>query len=221
MMPSKVINQEEPRMAFPARKFVDHFTYAQYLTWPQGERWELIHGVAYDMRPAPGSAHQHVLGELFAEFRNFLHDHPCQAFLAPFDVRLPEGEETDAKLDTVVQPDLSIICDPAKIDRQGCKGVPDLIIEVLSPYTEKKDRLEKFALYEQHGVKEYWLVHPLERFVEIYRLNATGTYGRPELYNSDESIAVKLFPGLTIDLNIIFGNELPPEPIEHRKERRI
>lgn len=115
------------------------YTYGDYLTWPDEERWELIEGVPYDMTPAPSTNHQRILGELFRQISTFLLDRDCEVFIAPFDVRLPEGDEADEQIITVVQPDIAVICDPAKIDRRGCRKAPDFIIEILSPSTAAKD----------------------------------------------------------------------------------
>jgi Uma2 family endonuclease len=194
-------------MSRPAPKMEDTFTYGEYLTWPETERWELIHGVAYDMSPAPSTGHQSILLELAVEFRNFLRGKSCQVYIAPFDVRLPEKNEADEKIKTVVQPDIAVICDPSKIDDKGCKGAPDLVIEILSPSTAKKDMQEKLALYEHYSVKEYWIVHPSEFLIEVFRLNDQDIYGKPAIYASDDLLPVRLLPGLEIDLAVVFDLE--------------
>jgi Uma2 family endonuclease len=194
-------------MSRPAKKIEDTFTYGEYLTWSGTERWELIHGVTYDMSPAPSTEHQSVLLELAVAFRNFLRGKSCQVYIAPFDVRLPESGETDEEIKTVVQPDISVICDPSKIDDKGCKGAPDLIIEILSPSTAKKDTQEKLALYEQCGVKEYWIVHPSEFLIEVFHLNDQDVYSKPTIYASDDLLPVKLLPDLEIDLAVVFDLE--------------
>jgi Uma2 family endonuclease len=192
-------------MGLPAKKQAVTFTYDDYLTWPDTQRWELIHGVAYDMSPAPSTEHQTLLLALAAEFHNFLKGKPCQAYIAPFDVRLPEENESDEEIETVVQPDIAVICDKSKIDSKGCKGAPDLIIEIISPSTAKKDTQDKFTLYERHGVKEYWLVYPAEHIVEVFVLGENGVYGRPKIYAADDLLTVGLFPGLEIDLAVVFS----------------
>ena len=192
-------------MSRPALKLAERFSYRDYVTWPANERWELIHGEAYDMSPAPSPEHQRVLLELAAEFRNFLRGKPCQVYIAPFDVRLPERNECDDELDTVVQPDISIICDHAKIDRKGCRGAPDLIVEVLSPATARKDLTEKLNLYEQHGVPEYWIVYPFDQMLTVFTLT-DGAYSKPMIYSNGERVSVGVLPGLEIDLHEIFGD---------------
>ncbi|EXJ14037.1 Uma2 family endonuclease [Imhoffiella purpurea] len=164
-------------MPLPLRN-PDRHTYADYLGWPEDQRFELIEGVAYAMAPTPTRQHQRLVGELFRVIADALEGSGCEVNIAPFDVRLPEGDEADGDIDTLVQPDISVVCDPAKLDDRGCRGAPDWIVEVLSPATAGHDQVRKLSLYERHGVKEYWLVHPVDRVVIIYRLEA-GAYGRP------------------------------------------
>ena len=146
------------------------FTYGDYRQWEGDDRWELIDGEAFDMSPAPSRLHQEVVGGLYSQIRAFLDGHPCRAYVAPFDVRLPEGEELDDAVETVVQPDISVICDASKLDDAGCRGAPDWIVEVLSPQTSVRDQVQKRDLYERHGVREYWIVHPADRVLTTYRL---------------------------------------------------
>ncbi|QQK81994.1 Uma2 family endonuclease [Salicibibacter cibi] len=185
---------------------VNRYTYRDYLQWDDGERWELIHGVPYNMSPAPSRIHQKVLGEIFGEFRDYLKDKSCEVYLAPFDVRLPSQDQAD-DTDNVVQPDISIICDPDKLDHKGCNGNPDLIVEVLSPSTAKHDRLRKFTLYEENGVQEYWIVDISNETVEVLSLNQ-GQYERVNVYgNEDEDedeITSQLFDSFSLDLQTVF-----------------
>jgi Uma2 family endonuclease len=173
------------------------------------------------MSPAPPTEHQRVSRRLLVQFDHFFSQGPCEVFSAPFDVRLPEGSELDEAIETVVQPDISIICDPSKIDEKGCRGAPDLIIEVLSPSTAKKDMQEKLTLYEHHGVKEYWIVHPSEQLVEVFIPDEQGTYGRPKIFAADDLLPVSFFPSLEIHLARIFGiehtEEEPETPTEERE----
>lgn len=166
-------------MSLPKRDTQRH-TYGEYRHWPDDVRYELIDGSAYAMAPAPSRRHQEVLGELFRQVANALEGHSCRAFIAPFDVRLPRGAEADDEIETVVQPDLAVVCDQAKLDAQGCRGAPDWVIEVLSPVTAGHDHIQKRAVYERAGVREYWLVHPSDRIVTVYRLDG-GRYGAPEV----------------------------------------
>lgn len=180
------------------------FTYGDYLTWPEDERWELIDGEAFAMTPAPSVLHQRVVREILTQINPLLRHGPCEIFAAPFDVRLPEAGEADKEIVTVVQPDLAIICDPAKLDDQGCRGAPDMIIEIISPSTAARDQIYKVALYEKHGVREYWLVHPTDRLVTIRRLEASGRYGLPQIHEAKGRLPVATLPGLEIDLDEVF-----------------
>lgn len=191
-------------MSDPAQQLEKKYTYADYLTWPSDRRWELINGIVYSMAPAPSKTHQEISRELITLFNVYLKNKPCQLFHAPFDVRLSENTENEIDIHTVVQPDLLVVCDEEKLDEKGCKGAPDLIIEILSPATAVRDMKEKLYLYEQHGVKEYWIVHPMNRLVEIFRTGETGEYKRPEVYANKEVIKVGLFPDLDISLEDIF-----------------
>ena len=191
-------------MPQPKRQLEEQFTYGDYRTWPDNERWELIDGVAYDMSPAPSRSHQDICGELFFQFRSQLAGRTCRAYLAPFDVRLPQSDEADDDIDTVVQPDIVVVCDRNKLDDKGCKGAPDLVIEILSPYTAHKDLNEKFRLYERVGVKEYWIVHPLDRTVMVFRRDG-DSFGHPAMFAGDDSIPVPMFGELIIDLKQVFS----------------
>ena len=188
-----------------ALKREERFTYGDYLTWDDDQRWELIDGVPYNMSPAPTVRHQLILGELHRQVANWLLDKPCQVFIAPFDVRLPEDDESDEQVETVVQPDLSIICDKSKLDEAGCRGAPDLIVEILSPSTAHKDLKVKFERYERARVQEYWIVDPNGSTVQIYTLGAEGRYGRPEAYGAVDRVSVGIFPDLEIDLAVVFA----------------
>src|SRR5260221_3048196 len=186
------------------------YSYSDYLTWQWTEMAELIHGKIYKMSPAPTSIHQKVSGRLFLEIGNFLKGKKCQLFSAPFDVRLPLSpkKNSDREITTVVQPDLCVVCDPSKIDERGCLGAPDWIIEILSRHTSAKDLREKFDVYEEAGVREYWVVHPQEQTILIYSLDEKGKYKsllKPLV--STDSVTPMTLPGLIIQLADVF----PPE----------
>ncbi|MFW6029628.1 MAG: Uma2 family endonuclease, partial [Halanaerobiales bacterium] len=134
------------------------YTYSDYLNWTDGKRYELINGQVYTMSAAPYRRHQSISGELFRQIANYLFDKKWDVYDAPFDVRLPEGEEDKDEILTVVQPDIVVVCDEDKLDKRGCRGAPDLIIEIISPSSAGRDRKDKRDLYEKHGVREYWLV---------------------------------------------------------------
>lgn len=182
----------------------DRFNYGDYLKWPEDERWELIDGVPYNMTPSPSRTHQEILVALLTKFYTFLEGKDCRVYVAPFDVRLPDGEEKEDEIITVVQPDLVVVCDRTKLDDKGCLGSPDLIVEITSPSTARKDLKEKFNLYERMGVKEYWIINPTDETVMVFQLEPQGKYGRPAVYSNEDSIRVGILDELTIPLKDIF-----------------
>ncbi len=173
------------------------FSYKDYLSWNNdNERWELINGSAYDMSPAPSRKHQAIFRNLFKNLANYLEDKECSVYGAPFDVRLPEGFQSDAEIKTVVQPDISVFCDPDKLDDRGAIGAPDLIIEILSPATAAKDLKEKFFLYESAEVKEYWIVDPSNETLTVYILNKDSKYARGVVYAGADRVKAGIFENL-------------------------
>ncbi|PKM93561.1 MAG: Uma2 family endonuclease [Firmicutes bacterium HGW-Firmicutes-1] len=180
------------------------YTYADYLTWSEDERWEIIDGVPY-LQAAPSPSHQLITGELYRQFANYLQGKTCEAYLAPFCVRLTNGDEKQNEdIKKVVEPDITIVCDKSKIDEKGCNGTPDLIVEVMSPSSIKHDRVIKFNKYEQAGVKEYWIVEPEGKIISVFTLQSSDRYGRPEIYTEDDKVTVFTFPELVVDLSIVF-----------------
>jgi Uma2 family endonuclease len=189
-----------------ALKKEELYTYADYLTWDDDKRWEIINGVVYDMSPAPSTKHQLISLEIASQIRNFLKktNNACVAFHAPFDVRFPEGIKRIDKIVDVVQPDIVVICDRYKIDEKGCHGAPTFIIEILSPYTSSKDKEVKLKLYEKNSVKEYWLIDPTYNTVIVYFLERSGRYGKPSNHIKQGTLEVKSLEGLIIDLDLVF-----------------
>ncbi|GHU66023.1 hypothetical protein FACS189447_06070 [Spirochaetia bacterium] len=180
----------------------DYFTYADYRQWElkDGERYELIDGIAYALA-APSEIHQLISGEIFRQIANFLHGKPCKVFSAPYDVRLfYEEDESD---DTVVQPDITVLCDKEKRSPEGCHGAPDMIIEILSPSNSGEDFIKKLNLYMEAGVKEYWIVSPVNKTVMVNILK-DGTY-YTVVYKADAVLPVKTLEGLTITLSDVFA----------------
>jgi Uma2 family endonuclease len=184
-------------MALALRDHQRH-TYGEYCRWPEDVRYELIDGQAYAMSPGPNRRHQELVGEVFRQIGNALEGSVCRVYVAPFDVRLPRGDEADDAIDTVVQPDISVICDRAKLDDRGCRGAPDWVIEVLSPSSASHDQILKRALYERHGVREYWLIHPVDQIVTVYRL-VDGSYGKPDIHELKDTLACGILPAVVID----------------------
>lgn len=183
-------------MGLPVRDHERH-TYGDYLGWGEEERYELIDGTAYLMAPAPAIDHQEVVGEIYRQAANALAEHPCRPYVAPVDVRLPKGDEAEEQIDTVLQPDVLVVCDEAKLDRRGVRGAPDWVVEVLSPATAGHDQVHKQRVYERHGVAELWLVHPNDRLVTIYRL-VDGEYGKPKVQELIGETRVGVVPEVTI-----------------------
>jgi len=190
-------------MGLPAKKIEKKFTYKDYLSWSDEERWELIDGVAYNMSPAPSRRHQEILGELYRQIATYLLDKPCRVYVAPFDVRLPENDEVDDEVKTVVQPDIVVICEKNKLDDRGGRGAPDIVIEISSPYTTQKDLVTKYHLYERHKIPQYWIFDQETEKVIIYKLK-NDKYGKAQEYKKEDKIKVDRFKDLEIDLGIIF-----------------
>jgi len=179
------------------------FTYGDYRRWPEEERWELLDGGAFAMSPAPGWNHQELTGEVFAVFKEWLKGKPCKAFVSPVDVFLPEpGQSPDDvdMVDTVVQPDAGIVCDPAKIISRGVWGAPDLALEVLSPGTVLRDINQKRVLYEAAGVREYWLIDNRAEYGIIFYREGQGGFGQGTNYKEDEVLRSRIFAGLSVSL---------------------
>jgi len=187
----------------PLSKKEKNYTFADYLLFPDDERWEIIAGVPH-MQSAPTWQHQRISGELFRQISNYLLHKSCEVFASPFDLRLSDEEVKDEDVSNVYQPDLVVICDKSQLQGTGSFGVPSLVIEILSPSTAKNDRLLKFNMYEKFGVKEYWIVEPDMKLVSVFVLQDNNRYGRTELYTETDHVNVSIFPDLVIDLNTVF-----------------
>ena len=181
------------------------YTYADCLSWPEGYRCEIINGVARELPPVY-TAHASVSSNLRYLLYSYIKDYSCKCEIygGIFDVRFPKnGEIAYDKIDTVVQPDICIICDHSKLDEYGCCGAPDMIVEILSPSTLKNDCIRKFLLYEEHGVREYWMVHPNDKAVTVFLLQKNGKY-KGTLYEFEGKVPVHVFGDHPIDLKEIF-----------------
>jgi Uma2 family endonuclease len=173
-------------------------SYSDYFKWPE-VYGELIDGIGYVREPpAPSRLHQELVGELYLQIRAALKGRPCRAYVAPFDVRLPKSNEPDDQIDTVVQPDIFIVCDLGKLDERGMRGAPDWVAEVLSPGTARHDQILKLAVYERARVAEVWLIHPTDRTLSLYRL-AGERYGPPTLLQWRGKTKMTAVPEVSID----------------------
>lgn len=191
-------------MALPAEKKENIYTYADYLTWDEDERIELIDGEAVMMAP-PSTSHQLISMELSRQLANFLEGKKCLAIPAPFAVRLFEREgDPPASVRTVVEPDISVICDRSKLDAHGCKGAPDMVIEILSPSNRRHDRLVKLDLYQRAGVREYWIVSPEAQTVEVFLLE-DGRFTPRGFYEKTDIAKVHVLEGCFLELCKVFG----------------
>ena len=182
------------------------YSYADYLTWADDKMRELIDGFIKIMSPAPSTIHQRTSVKLITRLSITIEKNKgkCEVFVAPFDVRLPQnGEKTDEQIYNVVQPDICVVCDPSKIDERGCVGAPDLIIEIQSFSTAKYDLTQKFNLYESSGVREYWVVYPYEKGIEVFLLQPNGKYNEGTKYDKGK-IPIHIFDGSEIDFKDIF-----------------
>ncbi len=172
------------------------YTYADYLSWPDEERWELIDGNAYDMTPAPGTRHQMLAGNSFRILSTAVRESSCRCFAAPTDVVFSPHD--------VVQPDVFVVCDRAKITEANIQGAPDLVIEVAYPSTGLKDKREKKRLYEKSGVREYILVYPSLKCVERFFLGPDGLYSRGDIFGDKEVLPLLSLESIQIDLGEVF-----------------
>lgn len=189
----------------PLPKKNEHYTYQDYVTWPDDERWELIDGVPYNMTPSPRFEHQRIVVRFAAILERVLEGKPCTTCVAPMDVIFSEID--------VVQPDFFVVCDRSKIIDGRMKGVPDMIVEVLSPSTSTRDLREKKRLYERFGVKEYILADPERKNVQQFVLEEDGRYDRGEVFDDKQTIVLNSLPGIEIDLGSVFetNRELPAQ----------
>lgn len=184
------------------------YTFADYLSWDAPERYELIDGEAV-LLAAPSPSHQEISGAIYAQLWNYLEGKKkCKAYHAPFDVRLFEQEgDSPENVDTVVQPDITLVCDLSRLDDRGYRGAPDMLLEILSPSTRRYDRLTKLELYQRAGVKEYWIVNPDEQTAQVYLLDEHGLLRLREEYDRKGIAKVNSLDGCFIELSRVFPEE--------------
>jgi Uma2 family endonuclease len=203
---SSSMKVEEPPIAYYAGR---RYSYADYLLWTDEKMREIIDGIVY-LFSAPVRKHEESTVAFVSRAWTFIRKRKgkCKVYTAPFDVRFPiDGETDDKKIYNVVQPDIVVVCDPAKLDEKGCIGAPDLIVEVLSPSTFKYDCNYKFNLYEAAGVKEYWIVDPKAKTARVFLLQPDGRYDFGTVYECNQKAPVHIFEGLEIDMNELFEEE--------------
>lgn len=178
------------------KRQMERYTYADYKQW--NGRWEIIDGRAYAMAPAPSIGHQSISGMIFRKLGDFLDGKPCMPFIAPLDVRFEESDGCE----TVVQPDVLVVCDRAKLRKDGCVGTPEVVFEVLSPSTATRDLLMKYDLYERHGVREYWVVDPIEKVMVRFTLKD----GRYERSGEQPVLESLVLPGFSLEPAALFAS---------------
>jgi len=188
-------------MPLPTEK---RYTLADTLTWDEQERIELIYGNPVMMAP-PVRIHQKISGELFGQLRDYLKGKTCEVYHAPFAVRPFEHDgDYPENVDTLVEPDITVVRDPSKLDDTGYKGAPDLVMKILSPSTQRHDRLTKFNLYQRAGVREYWIVEPANKSVQVFVLEDSH-YVAKDFGTVGDSLKVNVLDDCTIDLAQVFS----------------
>lgn len=195
----------------PVRQFNDidaslTYSYANYLNWLFEERVELIKGKIFKMSPAASRVHQEISRNIFIKIGNFLEGQPYKVYAAPFDVRFPKESKADKDVFTVLQPDICVVCDKSKLDYRGCIGAPDIVVEILSPGNNKKELLNKYQVYEEFGVKEYWGVSQSDQSILIYTLNDIGKFQPSKIFTLSEKITSSVLPGFELLLDDVFAD---------------
>ena len=184
------------------------YTYADYLQWKFQERVELIKGRIFQMSPAPSSYHQDISGNIYFAIKFYLlNNRNCKVYAAPFDVRLTKKSKNNRDVQTVVQPDICVICNRTKIDKSGCIGAPDIVVEILSPGNNKTELQNKYDVYEENGVQEYWIVSPQQKTFLKYVLNQDGVYVASKLLPSNAEVTTPILPGFILKLEDVFADD--------------
>lgn len=193
-------------MQFSDLDLTKTYTYADYLNWTFEDRLELIKGHIFKMSPAPAEFHQRISQKVNNALYNYFKGKPCEVYAAPFDVRLVKKSKHDKEIITVVQPDICVICDLSKIDEKGCIGAPDIVVEILSPGNNKKELKNKYEVYEEAEVKEYWIIQPNEKTFFRYILNEQGQFEPTHLLTMGDEVTSSLLPGFTLNLDEVFAD---------------
>ncbi len=193
-----------PQIYIPETAPKAKYSYADYLTWETEKRIELIDGIPFELFPGPSTTHQRISSKIAFEMLTYFRDKKCEVFIAPFDVRFPKKSSADKKVFTVVQPDLCVICDLEKLDKRGCLGAPDLVVEILSPGNSAREKRDKFNVYEKGGVREYWMVDFKEKNVLVYILNEEQKFVGLQPLTETEILVSTIFPELKVNLKELF-----------------
>jgi len=204
-VPYPILSDDEPVRQFNELDASLTYSYSNYLNWLFPERVELIAGKIFKMSPAPSRVHQEVSINLLKHLINFLDDKPCKVYAAPFDVRFPKESKADKDVFTVLQPDICVIRDKSKLDARGCIGAPDLVVEILSPGNTKMELLHKYRVYEEFGVKEYWVVSQSDQNMLIYTLKE-GKFYPSKIFTLGEKITSSVLPGFELRLDDVFDD---------------
>ena len=179
-------------MPLPQEKL---YTVEDYWNLPKEEQYvELFDGHIYSMSP-PSRIHQKILSNLLVDITNYIHSNngDCEVYPAPFAVQLKEDENT------IVEPDISVICDPNKLTDRGCTGAPDWIIEIVSPSNSSHDYVWKLNKYLNAGVREYWIVDPMKNRILVYNFDGDST--ELSSYSFHETVKVGIYKDLSIDFS--------------------
>ncbi len=195
-------------MQFSDLDLTKTYTYADYLKWTFDERLELIKGYIFKMSPAPAEIHQRISQKVNVALYNYLNGKPCAVYAAPFDVRLVRKSVNDKEITTVVQPDICVICDLEKIDEKGCLGAPDIVVEILSPGNNKTELQNKYEVYEEAGVKEYWIINPHGKAFFKYVLDESGQFQSTKLLTLGDKVTSPILPNFTLNLDEVFADRL-------------
>ena len=179
------------------------YSYSHYLNWLFDDRVELFKGKVFRMSPAASRIHQEISGALHTLFANFLINKHCKLYAAPFDVRFPKESKADQDVFTVLQPDLCVVCDYSKLDKKGCIGSPDLVVEILSQGNNKKELHHKYKIYEEFGVKEYWVVSQQEETILIYTL-IDGKFKPSKVFGTGEIASSMVLIGFETKVGDVF-----------------
>ncbi len=193
----------EPDFAYEGK-----YSYADYLRWTIEERVELIKGKIFKMSPAPSCNHQQIVSTVLSTIYHYLKTKDSKVFTAPFDVRFPKKSKKDDEVFTVLQPDICIVCDLSKLDQRGCIGAPDLVVEILSAANNKKELKNKYEVYEESGVKEYWVISPQNQTFLAYKLSEAGKFIPTRLFVEGDIYCTELLPGFELNLEEVFSNLL-------------